>query len=65
MRKKYDISSFAMLCAVLGVYGIYLIIIGIITLILSLNVGDLNNLSSDTIKSGQYVQGFAMDCVRQ
>lgn len=65
MRKKYDISSFAMLCAVLGIYGIYLMIIGIITLILSLNVGDLNNLSSDTIKSGQYVQGFAMDCVKK
>ena len=65
MRKKYDISSFTILSVALGLYGIYMIIVGIISLFWDFNAKDLKDISSQTLRSRQFVQGYVSDCVRK
>ena len=65
MRKKIDISTFAMICIALGLYGIVLLCKSFLGGQVGPSALDLKAISAQTIKNRQSVKGYIMDCVKK
>ena len=65
MRKRIQVSTFAMLCIVLGIYGVWILISGAMGRVAGARVTEFRNITAENLENGQVVKGFVADCLKK